>query len=260
MAKVVAPFFSLKAKGKFADTIQVQPKPYTKELYWEKVPDSYYKVTYISPKTQGGYVDFIGETLFPATLGMHKFCELDRIMKPVLKLQKPGWEVTGFEGYNYDWMRVSFADWAKEQHKIFKQLTQIQKELTEAQKTSWKVFGLEFKKQDLCTLAIIPISWAEQFKSMILLGSLAHLFDPPFPKWAPVAKTDPCWKADFEYYNMKKASLRRAWAFYRKGKYDIKRVMSVTTAWKKYSAWYTYVTEQSAAYWQYYMTNGFFPY
>jgi len=235
MAKVFSPFCSLKAKGKFGNVIQCQVKPYTKG------PASYEEPLSFVFELKGEYgkptkvVDF----LFSLSGLVHEVCEMDRIMKvvPVRGGPPPDWERR----------RVPFEVWAKAQHEAFKAARALWDKLSEKQKISWEIFGHMFRKQDLCTLVGVPVTAFEVFMSFQMFLKLAGFAEK---MWAPVMDATLSeeaarrgWRATYWYYNMKKASLRRAWVMYRRHKYTIKQVMSITEVWKKYKKWHDIMVE-----------------
>lgn len=246
MAKVFAPFFSLKAKGKFGGVIQVQPKPYSKDLVLKTAPEEVIIPKYITPNQSSPFSDLI----FPFSMEMGRRCEMDRIMKVQFQLKGKAYMVDNPSAFGYDSERFDFEKHAREQQKIFRELKQLQRQLTEAQKTSWKVFGLTFIKQDLCTLAMIPCSWADMFMSFNLLVKLSAPFRTLNLLWAPVSVEMECRYGLYWYHAAKQAQLRRAWGLYRKNKYSLRKVMSITQAWKKHKAWYNEVTSSAWDFWK----------
>jgi hypothetical protein len=230
MAKVFAPFFSFRAKGMFADTIQVQPKPYTKgpASLVEPQPITYELIG------EEGKPSLVFDFIFPLSGIISEVCEMERVMKVARPLgnQLP-------EDFT---PRDDFADWAKAQQLAFKVAKALFDKLTEEQKTSWKIFGHMFIKQDICTLAVVPASYFDMFMSVNMFLQLANwttkLFAPVMTEKLSAEAGARGWKATNWYYEMKKASLRRAWVLYRHEAYTIQQVMSVTEVWEKYKQWY----------------------
>lgn len=231
MATVFGPFCSFLAKGKFGGIIQCQPKPYTKGPAARENPTPFtFSVDGPENKTTT-LLDF----LFPISGFISEKCEMERVMKMV--------PVSG--GGPPDWQRarMSFVEWAKLQNVAFKEARVLFDTLNEQQKTSWTIFGHQFVKQDICTLVGNAVTGFEVFMSLTMFSKLMGYIAP---LWAPVMDASLSaeaarrgWKATYWYYNMKKASLRRAWVLYRKHKYTIKEVMSITEVWKKFSKWYS---------------------
>ena len=231
MAKVFAPFCSWLAKGKFGGVIQCQPEPYTKGPASRGNPMPFtFSVDGPEEKTTT-----VADFLFPISGFIAEKCEMERIMKMV--------PVSG--GVPPEWVRnrTSFQEWAKVQHLAFQEARALFDQLNEQQKTSWTIFGHQFVKQDICTLVGVPMTAFEVFMSITMFSKLIGYIAP---LWAPVMDASLSaeaarrgWKATYWYYQMKKASLRRAWVLYRKHKYTIKEVMSITEVWKKFSKWYS---------------------
>jgi len=235
MAEVFAPFCSFRAKGKFGGVIQCQVKPYTKG------PASYEKPQEFTFTLEGEYnkPTKVHDFFFPLSGLIYEKCEMDRLMKivPARGGAPPEWERR----------RIDFEDWAKAQHEAFKAARALWDKLTEKQKVSWEIFGHMFQKQDLCTLALVPVTAFEIFMSLNMFIALAGFAEK---LWAPVMDASLSqeamrrgWKATYWYYKMKKASLRRAWVLYRKHKYTLKQVMSITEVWKKYKKWHDIMFE-----------------
>jgi len=230
MATVIGPFCSFRAKGKFGGIIQCQPKPYTKGPAQRQNPVQFsYDI-----ENEGGNKNKVTDFFFPISGWISEKCEMERIMKMV--------PVEG--GVPPEWARdrMNFEEWAKLQNIAFKEARALFNTLNEQQKTSWKIFSYQFAKQDLCTLAVVPVTYFEVFMSLgifsILVGIPIKLFAPVMTEELSVEAAARGWRATYWYYQMKKASLRRAWVLYRKHKYDIKTVMKITEVWKKYRKWH----------------------
>lgn len=230
MAKVFAPFCSFAAKGKFGGVIQCQVEPYTKgPAHWQNPQEFKFEL-----EGDFGEKSKVVDFFFPISGFISNKCEMERLMKVV--------PVEG--GVPPEWARrrMDFSAWAKAQHEAFKAARALWDQLSEKQKVSWTIFGHQFYKQDLCTLIGAPMTAFEVFMSLNMFFKLAGWAEK---LWAPVM--DPSlsaeaakrgWKATWTYYEMKKASLRRAWVLYRKHKYTLKTVMKISEVWKHFKKWH----------------------
>jgi len=230
MAKVFAPFCSFKAKGKFGGIIQCQVRPYTKGPASRQKPIKFI----FELESEFGKKDKVVDFFFPLSGLIAEKCEMERLMKVV--------PVKG--GVLPDWLRrrVDFSEWAKAQHIAFREARALWNKLSREEKVSWEIFGHQFIKQDLCTLIGTPVAAFEAFMSFQIFLKLSGLamrtFAPVMTKELSEEAAKRGWKATYWYYRQKKASLRRAWALYRKHKYTIKKVMAITEVWKKYKKWH----------------------
>jgi len=230
MAKVFAPFCSFLAKGKFGGVIQCQPKPYTKGPAANENPQP---ITF-EIEGEENKKSIVADFLLPISGLIWEKCEMERLMKMV--------PARGGAHPNWERARMSFEEWAKLQNIAFKEARALFNTLNEQQKTSWTIFGHMFVKQDICTLVETAVTGFEVFMSLNMFLKLADFVSK---LWAPVMDASLSaeaaargWKATHWYYEMKKASLRRAWVLFRKHKYTIKQVMSITEVWKKFSKWH----------------------
>lgn len=233
MATVTAPFCSFLAKGKFGDLIVCQPKPYTKGPASRESPTQFAFEVAAPKGTKSKIIDF----LFPISGWISEKCDMERVMRVLSPL--PNYLPAGMTS------RMSFSEWAKLQQLAFQEARALFNTLTEQQKTSWTIFGHQFIKQDICTLALVPVTGFEIFMSMKMLFRLVGFADSIVKTlWAPVMDPElseqaarKSWEITESYYQMKKASLRRAWVLYRHHEYTIQQVMSITQSWASFNKW-----------------------
>jgi hypothetical protein len=243
MAKVFAPMFSFKAKGKLADTIQYQPLPYTKAPDARKNAELYqYNVEWVdqSKTPMFGIIN-------PVSSIIGEKCDIWRQVKITMPSPYYHTWTTGCARIEDLEARMKCIERRDEIYAAFNAARHEWDRLSRLEKGSWEIFGLQFWKQDLCTGVVSILAPLEAWMSFAMFAKFSFGL---LLKWAPVMSPELSaeagrlgWKATYWYYHRKLSSLRRAWVLYRKNKYTIKQVMSITEVWKKYKKWFQFKTE-----------------